>query len=109
MSRCFVLFHDCLHDSVFRSKSLNTMVGKIMGGLVLNDFNVYRMYHMNHHQLIGDEVGCTHHLYCLQWEKQDRLPMGVGLHFEIHEFLHSEMHSICTAHLPPEEMVHPFD
>eukprot|EP00884_Botryococcus_braunii_P004787 jgi/Botrbrau1/14309/Bobra.0287s0002.1 len=53
--RCFVLFHDCLHDSAFQSKALNTAVGKVMGGLVLTDFNVYRMYHMNHHQLIGEE------------------------------------------------------
>lgn len=54
--RCFVLFHDCLHESAFAAKALNVWVGKAMGGYVLTDFNVYRMYHMNHHQLVGDEV-----------------------------------------------------
>eukprot|EP00884_Botryococcus_braunii_P013415 jgi/Botrbrau1/22074/Bobra.0206s0002.1 len=54
--RCFVIFHDCIHDSFFQSKSTNRWVGKIVGGIVSTDYNLYRRHHGDHHRfVVSDE------------------------------------------------------
>lgn len=47
--RIFILFHDCVHDSFFRSKSVNTFFGYFLGVLVFTPFEDWRFTHLRHH------------------------------------------------------------
>ena len=52
--RTFVVFHDCTHGSLFRSKSANRYVGRVAGLLVLSPFGRWRHDHAVHHGSSGD-------------------------------------------------------
>lgn len=47
--RIFILFHDCVHGSFFRSKKINTFLGYILGVLVFTSFEDWRFTHLRHH------------------------------------------------------------
>jgi len=47
--RIFILFHDCVHGSLFRSKGLNTFFGYMFGVLVFTPFEDWRFSHLKHH------------------------------------------------------------
>ncbi len=47
--RLFILFHDCVHNSFFRSKSANTFFGYLLGVLVFTSFEDWRFTHLRHH------------------------------------------------------------
>ena len=47
--RIFILFHDCVHGSFFRSKSANTFFGTLFGVLVFTPFEDWRFAHLRHH------------------------------------------------------------
>ncbi len=47
--RIFVLFHDCVHGSLFRSKRANRFAGTLLGALVLTPFDDWRFTHLRHH------------------------------------------------------------
>ncbi|WP_300458151.1 fatty acid desaturase [Desulfobacula sp.] len=47
--RIFILFHDCVHDSFFISKRLNTFFGYLLGVLVFTAFKDWRFSHLRHH------------------------------------------------------------
>jgi omega-6 fatty acid desaturase (delta-12 desaturase) len=47
--RLFVLFHDCVHNSFFRSKKANTFFGYFLGVLVFTSFEDWRFSHLRHH------------------------------------------------------------
>lgn len=47
--RLFVLFHDCVHGSLFRTKGANTFVGYALGVLVFTPFEDWRFSHLRHH------------------------------------------------------------
>ena len=47
--RLFILFHDCVHNSFFRSKSANTFFGYLLGVLVFTPFEDWRFTHLRHH------------------------------------------------------------
>ena len=47
--RIFILFHDCVHGSFFRSKSANTFFGYLLGLLVFTSFEDWRFSHLRHH------------------------------------------------------------
>jgi len=47
--RLFILFHDCVHNSFFRSKSANTFFGYLLGVFVFTSFEDWRFTHLRHH------------------------------------------------------------
>jgi acyl-lipid omega-6 desaturase (Delta-12 desaturase) len=47
--RIFILFHDCVHDSFFTSKTANTFFGYLLGTLVFTPFEDWRFGHLRHH------------------------------------------------------------
>jgi acyl-lipid omega-6 desaturase (Delta-12 desaturase) len=52
--RTFVVFHDCAHGSLFRSKRANRHVGRVLGLFVLSPFARWRHDHAVHHGSSGD-------------------------------------------------------
>ena len=52
--RTFILFHDCTHGSLFRSRSANLWFGRFCGLLVLHPFAAWRHSHAVHHGSAGD-------------------------------------------------------
>jgi len=47
--RTFILFHDCVHNSLFPSKGANTFFGYLCGMLVFTSFEAWRFSHLRHH------------------------------------------------------------
>jgi omega-6 fatty acid desaturase (delta-12 desaturase) len=47
--RLFILFHDCVHGSLFSQKGLNTFFGHALGLLVFTPFEDWRVSHLRHH------------------------------------------------------------
>jgi len=47
--RIFILFHDCVHGSLFPSKGANTFIGYVLGVLVFTPFADWRFSHLRHH------------------------------------------------------------
>ena len=47
--RTFILFHDCVHGSLFTSTKANTFFGYLLGVLVLTPFEDWRFSHLRHH------------------------------------------------------------
>jgi acyl-lipid omega-6 desaturase (Delta-12 desaturase) len=47
--RIFILFHDCVHGSLFRIKEVNTFFGYLFGLLVFTPFEDWRFSHLRHH------------------------------------------------------------
>jgi len=47
--RIFILFHDCVHGSLFPSRRANRIVGRLLGLLVLTPFHDWRCSHLRHH------------------------------------------------------------
>ena len=52
--RLFVLFHDCVHGSLFRGKGINTFFGHALGLLVFTPFDDWRFSHLRHHASYAD-------------------------------------------------------
>jgi len=47
--RLFILFHDCVHGSLFRAKGANTFFGYGIGVLLFTPFEDWRFSHLRHH------------------------------------------------------------
>ncbi|MCK9858901.1 fatty acid desaturase [Paenibacillus sp. ATY16] len=47
--RIFILFHDCCHQSLFKSKRLNEIVGTITGILTFHPYHQWKHAHSIHH------------------------------------------------------------
>jgi omega-6 fatty acid desaturase (delta-12 desaturase) len=47
--RIFILFHDCVHGSLFKSKKFNTFFGYLLGVMVFTSFEDWRFTHLRHH------------------------------------------------------------
>ena len=52
--RTFVLFHDCVHGSLFPTRRANRYVGVILGLFVLAPFRQWQREHAIHHATSGD-------------------------------------------------------
>jgi omega-6 fatty acid desaturase (delta-12 desaturase) len=52
--RLFVLFHDCVHGSLFQREWLNTFFGHALGLLVFTPFDDWRFSHLRHHASYAD-------------------------------------------------------
>lgn len=53
-ARTFIIFHDCVHGSFFRSKTLNTAVGVFTGIITFHPFFKWKREHLLHHATSGD-------------------------------------------------------
>ncbi len=47
--RIFILFHDCVHGSLFRAGHANNFFGHLLGVLVFTPFQDWRFSHLRHH------------------------------------------------------------
>ncbi|TYO97526.1 omega-6 fatty acid desaturase (delta-12 desaturase) [Geothermobacter ehrlichii] len=47
--RLFILFHDCVHGSLFQSRRANSFFGHLFGILVFTSFEDWRFSHLRHH------------------------------------------------------------
>ena len=47
--RVFILFHDCVHGSLFAGKGANAFFGYVLGVLVFTPFEDWRFSHLRHH------------------------------------------------------------
>lgn len=54
MVRIFIIQHDCGHNSFFKSKKANNIVGSIFGVLTLTPYYQWRKAHAKHHATSGD-------------------------------------------------------
>ena len=52
--RTFILFHDCSHGSLLRSKRANMWLGMVLGLFVYSPFLRWRHDHAIHHATSGD-------------------------------------------------------
>ncbi len=51
---CAIILHDCSHDALFQSKSLNRFFGNWLGAYpIFHDLDKYRPYHVRHHMHTG--------------------------------------------------------
>ncbi len=52
--RLFILFHDCVHGSLFSKQGFNTFFGHTLGLLVFTPFDDWRFSHLRHHASYAD-------------------------------------------------------
>ncbi len=52
--RIFIIFHDCGHQSFFKSKRANYIVGRLMGILAFTPFHKWHFQHRIHHATSGN-------------------------------------------------------
>lgn len=52
--RIFILFHDCVHGSLFSMQKGNTFFGHTLGLLVFTPFDDWRLSHLRHHISYAD-------------------------------------------------------
>ena len=53
--RLFFPAHDCMHESLFRSKRINAICGYLLAGILGKPFYSMRDQHMLHHRYVGTE------------------------------------------------------
>jgi omega-6 fatty acid desaturase (delta-12 desaturase) len=54
LTRMFIFQHDCGHNSFFRSRRVNDLVGGLLGVLTLTPYRYWRRTHALHHGHTGD-------------------------------------------------------
>ncbi|MFO7607395.1 MAG: fatty acid desaturase [Desulfurivibrionaceae bacterium] len=52
--RLFILFHDCVHGSLFPKKGANNFFGHLLGLLTFTPFEDWRFSHLRHHASYAD-------------------------------------------------------
>lgn len=52
--RIFIIFHDCVHGSFFKSQHLNSICGVILGALAFTPFHRWQYEHLTHHRTVGN-------------------------------------------------------
>ncbi|MGH6943337.1 MAG: fatty acid desaturase [Geminicoccaceae bacterium] len=52
--RLFMIQHDCGHDSFFRNRLANNLVGRVIGVLTLTPYDYWRRTHAMHHATSGN-------------------------------------------------------
>jgi omega-6 fatty acid desaturase (delta-12 desaturase) len=52
--RLFILFHDCVHGSLFPKQGVNTFFGHALGLFVFTPFDDWRLSHLRHHASYAD-------------------------------------------------------
>lgn len=54
LMRIFIIFHDCTHQSFFKSRTSNKIVGHIFGVLTFTAFSSWQYSHAVHHGTVGN-------------------------------------------------------
>ncbi|MFD0715510.1 fatty acid desaturase [Paenibacillus sp. GCM10027626] len=54
MVRAFILFHDCCHQSFFKSRKANDVLGTILGAVTLVPYQQWKNSHSIHHSTSGN-------------------------------------------------------
>ncbi len=54
MCRSYVIEHDCGHQSLFKSKYKNAIVGNIMGFAIMIPYHMWKYIHNSHHNHVGN-------------------------------------------------------
>jgi omega-6 fatty acid desaturase (delta-12 desaturase) len=54
MVRTYIMFHDCVHGSLFASRRANAWVGRALGLLAFTPYARWRYEHLVHHATAGD-------------------------------------------------------
>ncbi len=52
--RLFIIQHDCGHGSLFRSRRINNLVGRVLGVVTLTPYDYWRRTHATHHATSGN-------------------------------------------------------
>lgn len=52
--RLFIIQHDCGHGSLFRSRRINNLVGRVLGVVTLTPYDYWRRAHAAHHATSGN-------------------------------------------------------
>jgi omega-6 fatty acid desaturase (delta-12 desaturase) len=52
--RLFIIFHDCVHGSYFKSQKINKIVGIFFGILAFTPYTQWRNQHLRHHATVGN-------------------------------------------------------
>ncbi|NCX85028.1 MAG: hypothetical protein EBX04_14695, partial [Rhodobacteraceae bacterium] len=52
--RLFCIQHDCGHGTLFKKKSINDWIGRILGAFTLTPYEVWRRAHSIHHGASGN-------------------------------------------------------
>ena len=52
--RLFILFHDCVHGSLFPKRGVNTFFGHVLGVFLFTPFDDWRLSHLRHHASYAD-------------------------------------------------------
>jgi len=52
--RIFIIFHDCVHGSFFKSHHINTFCGFVLGVLTFTPFHRWQYEHLTHHRTVGN-------------------------------------------------------
>lgn len=52
--RIFIIFHDCVHGSFFKSQRLNTIYGILLGIINFTPFHRWQDDHIIHHRTVGN-------------------------------------------------------
>ena len=51
-----IVYHDCAHAVMFKTRAVNDCIGEwVAGGLMNNSLERYRAYHLGHHRFAGTE------------------------------------------------------
>lgn len=79
--RFFVLMHDCGHQSLFKSKRVNQLVGFLFGVITGMPQAVWSRNHAYHHNTNGDWVRYGGVFNILSTEKYDKLSKKVRRHY----------------------------
>ncbi|MFN8418644.1 MAG: fatty acid desaturase, partial [Anaerolineae bacterium] len=54
LMRIFVLQHDCGHQSLFKNRRWNDLVGFVLGVMTMTPYEFWRSSHAKHHATSGD-------------------------------------------------------
>ncbi len=57
------LQHQCLHNTAFKSRQMNRIVGVCLGLPLLSSFHAYRRLHLEHHRTLGTPNDKTFYTY----------------------------------------------
>lgn len=52
----FSAFHDTVHLSLFKARTSNVLLGRVIAPLVLLPYEAYRAYHLDHHRFAGEST-----------------------------------------------------
>lgn len=85
MVRTFILFHDCCHQSFFKSRTANNILGTITGILTLVPYQQWKNTHNIHHASSGnlDKRG-TGDMWLLTVEEYKASPLWRRIYYRIY-------------------------